>query len=79
MAASTAVGQSQAQQPGHATRQSAWLACWANVPALAVPALQEERQRGFFDDSGNYVEREDKDEEDIAQDAWLQSDEGTQH
>lgn len=39
-------------------------------------ALQEERERGYFDEAGNYVEREDKDEAELAQDAWLQSDEG---
>ena len=38
--------------------------------------LQEEREKGFFDDSGNYVEKEDKDAEEEAKDAWLQSDEG---
>lgn len=37
--------------------------------------LKEEREKGFFDDSGNYVEREDKDEKDVEADAWLQSDE----
>ncbi|PRW60637.1 CD2 antigen cytoplasmic tail-binding 2 [Chlorella sorokiniana] len=37
--------------------------------------LKEEREKGYFDDAGNYVEREDKDEAELAQDAWLQSDE----
>ncbi|KAI3429814.1 hypothetical protein D9Q98_010127 [Chlorella vulgaris] len=35
--------------------------------------LKEEREKGYFDDSGNYVEREDKDAEEDARDAWLQS------
>ncbi|KAI7844013.1 hypothetical protein COHA_002550 [Chlorella ohadii] len=38
--------------------------------------LKEERERGYFDEAGNYVEKEDKDEAELAQDAWLQSDEG---
>lgn len=37
--------------------------------------LKEERARGYFDDSGNYVEKLDKDAEEDAADAWLQSDE----
>lgn len=37
--------------------------------------LKEERQRGYFDEAGNYVENE-KDEEEDATDAWLASDEG---
>ncbi len=41
-----------------------------------VHLLQEERERGYFDEAGNYVEKEDKDEAELAQDAWLQSDEG---
>ena len=36
--------------------------------------LKEERQRGHFDDDGNYIEKEDKGEEE-GQDAWLLSDE----
>lgn len=46
--------------------------------ALLRPLLdaQEERERGYFDEAGNYVEKEDKDEAELAQDAWLQSDEG---
>ena len=36
---------------------------------------QEERRRGYFDESGNYVEREDKEEAE-ATDAWLTSEEG---
>jgi CD2 antigen cytoplasmic tail-binding protein 2 len=36
--------------------------------------LIEERQKGYFDDAGNYVENE-KDEEGDATDAWLASDE----
>ncbi|KAL4436141.1 hypothetical protein ABPG77_005589 [Micractinium sp. CCAP 211/92] len=37
--------------------------------------LKEERERGYFDDAGNYVEKADKDAEEDAKDAWLQSDE----
>ncbi|PSC74352.1 CD2 antigen cytoplasmic tail-binding 2 [Micractinium conductrix] len=37
--------------------------------------LKEERQKGYFDDSGNYVERDDEDAKEDAKDAWLQSDE----
>lgn len=45
-----------------------------------LPAcLQEERERGYFDDAGNYVERPDKDAEEEAADAWLQSGEGWAH
>eukprot|EP00887_Chlorella_sp_A99_P003863 scaffold11.g3863.t1 len=39
--------------------------------------LFEERERGYFDEAGNYVEREDKEEAE-ATDAWLQSAEATQ-
>lgn len=46
-----------------------------NMRTPRLPQAQEERARGFFDEAGNYVEREDKEEAD-AQDAWLQSDEG---
>ena len=49
------------QQPKH-----------THVPRAAA---QEERQRGYFDEAGNYVEKEDKEEAE-ATDAWLQSDEG---
>lgn len=35
--------------------------------------LREERQRGYFDEEGNYVETGDKEEEE-AHDAWLDSD-----
>ena len=37
--------------------------------------LIEERRRGHFDEAGNYVEREDKEEKE-AVDAWLASEEG---
>ena len=37
--------------------------------------LIEERRRGHFDDAGNYVEHEDKEEKE-AVDAWLASEEG---
>ena len=43
---------------------------------MVLSSLQEEREKGYFDDSGNYVEKEDKDAEEDAKDAWLQSDEG---
>lgn len=46
--------------------------CCAGPAAWA----QEERERGYFDDAGNYVEKADKDAEEDAKDAWLQSDEG---
>lgn len=39
------------------------------------PHAQEERRRGYFDEGGNYVERDTKDEDDV-DDAWLKSDEG---
>lgn len=38
---------------------------------------QEEREKGYFDDAGNYVEREDKEAAE-ATDAWLASEEGEQ-
>lgn len=38
-------------------------------------AMQEERQKGYFDEAGNYVENPEVDE-DGEVDAWLQSDEG---
>lgn len=45
-------------------------------PATATNCgLQEERERGYFDEEGNYVEHEDKDKDEEA-DAWLLSDEG---
>jgi CD2 antigen cytoplasmic tail-binding protein 2 len=37
--------------------------------------LKEERRRGYFDEAGNYVENEKKDD-DALDDAWLASDEG---
>ncbi|KAL4422393.1 hypothetical protein ABPG75_008590 [Micractinium tetrahymenae] len=37
--------------------------------------LKEEREKGYFDEAGNYVEKADKDAEEDAADAWLQSDE----
>jgi hypothetical protein len=37
--------------------------------------IQEERQKGYFDEAGNYVENPEVDE-DGEVDAWLQSDEG---
>lgn len=43
--------------------------------ALQSPPWQEERRRGYFDEAGNYVERAEKDEDEV-DDAWLQSDEG---
>jgi hypothetical protein len=48
------------------------------IPFLpsVLSSLQEEREKGYFDESGNYVEKEDKDAEEEAKDAWLQSDEG---
>lgn len=48
----------------------------ATKPPVCCLVPQEEREKGYFDDAGNYVEREDKDEAELAQDAWLQSDEG---
>jgi hypothetical protein len=38
--------------------------------------LKEERQKGRFDESGNYVENEKEGEDNDATDAWLASDEG---
>lgn len=38
---------------------------------------QEERRRGYFDEAGNYVEKEGKDDDDV-DDAWLKSEEGEQ-
>ena len=35
--------------------------------------LAQERQEGFFDDDGHYVERHDKDEEEAEKDAWFAS------
>jgi len=37
--------------------------------------MQEERQKGYFDEAGNYVENPEVDDEGEV-DAWLQSDEG---
>ena len=38
--------------------------------------LAQERQEGFFDDDGHYVERRDKDEEEAEKDAWFASTRG---
>ena len=48
----------------------------ATLLATSSHPPQEERERGYFDEAGNYVEREDKDAAEEAKDAWLQSDEG---
>lgn len=37
--------------------------------------LKEEREKGYFDEEGNYVAREEKEEDEEA-DAWLESEEG---
>ena len=38
--------------------------------------LAQERQEGFFDEGGHYVERRDKDEEEAEKDAWFASTRG---
>lgn len=68
----------QGREPPSSRGRGAARGAAARVPAADAPGvvLQEERQRGYFDASGNYVEKEDKDAEQDAADAWLQSDEG---
>ena len=41
--------------------------------------LAQERQEGFFDEEGHYVEKRDKDEEEAEKDAWFTSTKGDQH
>ncbi len=38
--------------------------------------LAQERQEGFFDDEGHYVEKRDKEEEEAEKDAWFSSTKG---
>lgn len=46
----------------------------AGEDSRSCDCLQEERESGYFDEDGHYVERKDKDED--ATDAWLESTEG---
>ena len=39
--------------------------------------LAQERQEGFFDEEGHYVEKRDKDEEEAEKDAWFASTKGS--
>lgn len=38
--------------------------------------LAQERQDGFFDEEGHYVEKQDKEEEEAEKDAWFASTKG---
>lgn len=41
--------------------------------------LAQERQEGFFDEEGHYVEKRDREEEEAEKDAWFSSTKGKRH